>query len=146
MTKPLHLLTNGRTAGFTLVEVLVTIVVMAVGLLGFAALQTVALKSSRTALHHSYATFYAYDIVDCMRVNRAAAIGAAYNFDFHTDPAGGTIAGADMGAWKTALARDLPSGQGKVTVDGQGNTTIEVRWSEGIRSNRTLTFTTQTSL
>ena len=63
MTKPLHLLTNGRTAGFTLVEVLVTIVVMAVGLLGFAALQTVALKSSRTALHHSYATFYVVRIV-----------------------------------------------------------------------------------
>jgi type IV pilus assembly protein PilV len=135
-----------RTGGFTLVEVLVTVVVLALGLLGVAALQTVALKSSRTALYRSYATFYAYDIADSMRVNRAAAVAAAYNLDFANAATGGTVAGDDMAAWKTALDRDLPSGQGKVTVDGQGHALIEVRWSESLQSARTLLFTTQTTL
>jgi type IV pilus assembly protein PilV len=151
MNTYLHSPRGRRTAGFTMIEVLVTVVVMALGLLGFAALQSVALKSNRTSLHRSYATFYAYDIADCMRVNRAAAVAGSYNLDFGTAATGGTIAGDDMAVWKAALARDLPSGEGKVTIDNQGNATIEVQWSEEIRtedvqSARTLNFTTQTSL
>ena len=135
-----------RAAGFTLIEILVTVLVMAMGLLGTAALQAVALKNSRTALQHSYATFYAYDIADCMRANRPAALAGAYNLDFGAPASGSTVAAGDMVAWKAALAQDLPGGQGKVTVQGDGVATIWVRWTEGFQSDRTVTFTTQTTL
>jgi type IV pilus assembly protein PilV len=146
MNKCLYPPRKRHAAGFTLIEVLVTVVVLAVGLLGLAALQAVALKNNRTALYHSYATFYAYDIVDAMRANRAGAIAAGYNFDFDTDAVGGTVAGDDMVAWKAALQQNLPDGKGKVTVDLQGNALIEVRWNEGVEADQTLTFKTQTSL
>jgi len=132
--------------GVTLIEVLITIVVLSLGLMGFAALEVVAMKSDRTALYRSYGTMYAYDIIDCMRANRTAAMAGNYNLDFGTAASGGSIAGNDMGAWKSALAQDLPGGQGKVTVNGKGTAVIEITWREGIESNRTLTFATQTGL
>ena len=140
-----------RIAGFTLIEGLVTVVVLALGLLGFAALQSVALKSNRTALQRSYATFYAYDIADCMRANRAAAVAGSYNLDFGAAATAGTVAGNDLVAWKSALASDLTGGDGKVTVDNAGNATIQIQWSEevnteGTQATRTLNFTTQTKL
>lgn len=144
---------NHRTVrgdqGFSLIEVLVTFVVMAIGLLGLAALQVVALKNNRTALHHSYATFYAADILDAMRANPRAALGLAYNLNWDTPATGGTIAGADMIAWKSALTRDLPSGQGKVTVQANGGALIQIRWKEGYSRDQPdayTTFSTQTSL
>lgn len=133
-------------SGFSMIEVLVTIVVVSLGLLGFAGLQAHSLKSSTIALHRSYATMLAYDIVDCMRANRAAAIGSNYNLGFATPAVGGTVAGDDMVAWKTALTNSLPGGQGQVTVNAQGSVQVDIRWGESINSDRTLTFTTQTSL
>jgi type IV pilus assembly protein PilV len=135
-----------RAGGFTLIEVLVAVVVMSLGLLGVAALQAAALKSSRSALYRSYATFHAYDVADCMRVNRNAAVNAAYNLNFNTAATGGTVAGNDMVAWKAALARDMPGGQGSITVDGNGRALIQVRWNEGVESDRSVLFTTQTTL
>ena len=129
-----------------MIEVLVTIVIVSLGLLGFAGLQMHSLKSNATALHRSYATMLAYDIADCMRVNRAAAIAGNYNLDFATAATSGTVQGDDMVTWKAALASSLPNGQGKITVNAQGDVQIEVRWAENINSNRTLTFITQTSL
>lgn len=146
MNIPLYPLRSRGAAGFTLIEVLITVLVMALGLLGGAALQAVALKNNRTALQHSYAQFYAYEIADCMRANRPAAVAGSYNLDFNSPASGSSIAASDMGTWKAALAQDLPSGEGKVTVQADGAATIWVRWSEGIHADRTVTFTTQTTL
>lgn len=148
MNTPLHQTRIRSIAGFTLIEVLITVVVMALGLLGIAALQTVALKSGRTALHRSYATFYAYDIVDSMRANRPAAVAGNYDLAINAAaPTCGTIVyNCDLRAWRDALARDLPDGTGSVDVDASGSATIQIRWSEGVNTDRTLTFRTQTTL
>ncbi len=121
--------------GVTLIEVLVTVVLVSIGLLGFAGLQAVSLKSNRSALQHSYAAMYSYDIIDCMRANPTAAHAGAYNFAFGSSPSGGTIAGNDMVAWNAALAADLPNGRGKVTVDVQDRATVEICWAEGIAAD-----------
>jgi type IV pilus assembly protein PilV len=55
--------------GFTLIEVLVALLILAVGLLGLAALQTSTLKSNLTAYNHGQATQLLYDIADRMRAN-----------------------------------------------------------------------------
>lgn len=63
-------LTNMKTnTGFTLVEVLVAVVVLAVGLLGLAGLQASSLGNNQSAYTRSLATQLAYDIADRMRAN-----------------------------------------------------------------------------
>ena len=57
--------------GFTLVEVLVTVVIFSVGLLGLAGLQATGIKLNHSSMLRSQATLLAYDIVDCMRANQA---------------------------------------------------------------------------
>jgi len=69
--------------GFTLVEVLVTVVVISVGLLGIAALQTTSLRSNHESYLRTQATAFADDIIDRIRSNRddaasyAVALGAS---------------------------------------------------------------------
>lgn len=67
-----HFMPSGyviKTEGFTLVEVLVAMVIMAVGLLGLASLQAVALKDNQDAFLRSQANFLAYEMSDRMRAN-----------------------------------------------------------------------------
>jgi len=63
-------------AGFTLVEVLVVAVVMAVGLLGGLALLLTGFRASRLAMQRTGAAILATDLADRIRANRSA--GTAY--------------------------------------------------------------------
>jgi type IV pilus assembly protein PilV len=53
--------------GVTLIEVLVTLVVISIGLLGVAAMQGLALSNAHGAHHHTLATTIAYDALDRAR-------------------------------------------------------------------------------
>lgn len=63
---------NRRQAGFTLVEAMVSVLILSLGLLGVAALQTKSLSSGFTASQRSQAILAAGDIADRMRSNRVA--------------------------------------------------------------------------
>lgn len=58
-----------KTKGFTLVEVLVSMVILSVGLLGLASLQSLALKDNQDAYLRSQANFLAYEMNDRLRAN-----------------------------------------------------------------------------
>lgn len=60
-----------RVAGFTLVEVMVTVFVVAIGLLSAAALQAVSKKAAFDAVQRSSANALAQDLIERMRGNRA---------------------------------------------------------------------------
>ena len=55
--------------GFTLVEVLVAMVILAIGLLGLASLQAIALKDNQDAYLRSQANLLAYEMSDRIRAN-----------------------------------------------------------------------------
>lgn len=139
-----------RQRGFSLIEILVTIVVVALGLLGFAGLQAYSLKSNRTALQRSYATMMAYDIADCMRVNRNRALAGDYNLGFAAPATSGSVAGDDMVAWKASISTNLPNGQGRISrpIGKPSNFfLIEIRWDENVDDNITIApFKLETSL
>lgn len=134
--------------GFTLLEVLVTMVVLALGLLGYAGLQMASLKNSASAYQRSQATILAYDLIDRMRVNRTQAVAGAYNITFGAVPSATGIAGDDLVAWKQLLENALPSGEASITVDGTGNTLITIRWADkrDRSASANSTFNTQTVL
>lgn len=64
--------------GFSLFEVLITVVVVSIGLLGLAGLQFAGLRASNQAQEHTIATHLAQDAIERIRANQAAGVGA-YN-------------------------------------------------------------------
>ncbi|WP_312960350.1 type IV pilus modification protein PilV [Stutzerimonas nitrititolerans] len=122
-----------KEAGATLIEVLVAMVVLAIGLLGLAGLQTTSIQSNHSAYYRSQATLLAGDLADRMRANRTEALTNAYVIDFPTssttNSVTGTSAKKDIAEWLNQLAQTLPEGTGKVEKDGT-LVTISVRWND----------------
>lgn len=123
-----------KETGATLIEVLVAMVILAIGLLGLAGLQATSIQSNHSAYYRSQATILASDLADRMRANRNEALTNAYLIDFPTssksnDEDSGTSAQKDIAAWLNQLARTLPNGTGKVE---KNNTlvTISIRWND----------------
>jgi type IV pilus assembly protein PilV len=134
--------TPNSCRGFTLLEVMVALLVLSIGLLGLAALQTTALRANHEALMRTQATELAYDITDRMRANPVGVTAGDYVIDSATDVViakscdaedctTAEMATFDLGQWKTTLAL-LPGGQGEVTQNaGPPLThTVTIRWDE----------------
>lgn len=68
---------EGRQQGVTLIEVLISVLILAVGLLGAAAIQLNALKYTDSSLRSSQASFIAYDMMDRIRANPDAVANYA---------------------------------------------------------------------
>lgn len=134
--------------GFTLLEVLVTMVILSLGLLGFAGLQMASLKNSASAYQRTQATILAYDIIDRMRANRVQAVAGAYNIAIGSPPASAGVAGDDLVDWKDLIENALPGGDAAINVDGTGNALISIEWSDkrDRSASGSLTFNTQTVL
>ena len=146
--------------GFSLVEILVSIFISSVGLLGFAALQGASLKYNHNAYVRSQAILLAYDMADRIRANRSGAENDQYDIintpiishscnEDDTDPGsvpspGGCtpdqMAEYDAYRWRNDVSTYLPSGIG--TVDGDGtNFDITVNWQDkGVAGNEAQTF------
>lgn len=128
---------RGQQGGASLIEVLVSAMVLSVGLLGLASLQATSLHFNVSALHRSAATDLAYDITDRMRANRTAALDGAYDGQAfaETPPAcaevtlTGTRAQRDLQAWSTQLACQLPQGTGAIERT-DAVVTVRIQWDD----------------
>ncbi len=121
-----------RMAGFNLIEVMIAVVLLSVGLLGMALLQTTALRAGQSANERTTATMLSHKLLDMARANRQQA--ASYNLIRPEDfiAAGDGRAGicaadavpptpqwqADRDSWVCAARRALPDAEGSVTVSG----------------------------
>ncbi len=121
-------------SGVTLVEVLVVILILAIGLLGLAAMQAYALKMNNGAYFNTQATFAIYEILDQIRANKdnAANYTIAMTADPETSPS--TLAKKDVKEWVENLADSLPEGDGALNVTvSSGVVTVNaiVQWQDG---------------
>ena len=118
-----------RDSGFSIIEVLVALLVLAIGLLGLAALQAQGLRFNHDAYVRTQATQLAYDIIDRMRANRANA-GAYMAGDpgIGCDPTDASI-NMDLSCWYESLDAALPGGDGVITANATANFfDVTVRW------------------
>jgi type IV pilus assembly protein PilV len=132
-------------SGFTLVEVLVVVVVMAVGLLGGVFLLLTGFRASRSAMQQTGAANLAADLGDRIRANQDA--GAAYALDAGTvlappaklclSPAecdSRDVAAHDLYEWQQAAMAALPAARTSVQVapaDGPSENVylIQIEWT-----------------
>lgn len=125
--------------GMSLIEVLVAVLVLAVGMLGVAAMQALALRGGQGSLESSQAVMAANSIIEAMRANRANAAGYVYNgiATCGTVPAAGTsLAGNDLNNWVTRLKDTIGTGAatdittcGSISAAG-GIYTVTVQWDD----------------
>jgi type IV pilus assembly protein PilV len=142
--------------GSSLIEVLVTILIVSFGLLGVAGIIVNALKDSHSSYGRSQASWLALDIIDRMRANRSVAQTSTSPYALTIDaatPTGTTVALKDLIAWRGALASALPAGTGSVAITPISGTkiftvTVTVRWddSRAQGGSSIQTFSTQTQL
>ena len=119
-----------RQAGVSLIEVLVSALVISIGLVGVAGLQVASMKNNQSAFMRSQATALAYDLADRMRSNRIGAISNFYDASKASLTTGcASTAGCsaqdlaehEMAEWSAAISTHLPMGAGIVCIDSTPN-------------------------
>lgn len=128
--------------GYSLIEVMIAVLVMAIGLLGIAAMQTAALRNSQSSLERSQAVISAYTVLDAMRANRDAALAGSYNTSgFQCDTDGtGSLAAVDRAEWIRGWRSTLNATDGDEAACGSidcdnGICEIALRWDDSRASN-----------
>ncbi len=110
-------------AGFTLLEVLVTVVILSLGMLGVAGVLLLVHKNNASSYMEQQAVQEAYDILDRMRANRSAAIHRKYDAtpptSAPTNCSSGTCSPAQMASydlwqWNSTLTSSLPAASASI--------------------------------
>lgn len=98
-----------KQRGVGLLEVLISVLILAVGLLGLAGLQAQALKTNHSSFQRSQAVMLSYVIIDSMRADMASAIAGGYNLNAPVCVIGpaGILADNNKRRWFQALKANL---------------------------------------
>ena len=140
---------KNKQLGATILEIMVSLFIMAIGLLGLASLQINAMKFEKGSSERAEASMAAYDISERIRANPSNALvdylyQTEYNLSYkaaHTVPntcdlsncLPNQIAQNDRGNWLISLQRKLTGGTGFISVvAGAARPTLEVAilWNE----------------
>lgn len=135
-----HLLKRNACKGFSLLEVLITILVVSFGLLGMAALIVSGARSNNVAHYRSIASKQTEDIADRMRANLAGVLAGSYDSlsasipgdipDCQTATCTETqMATFDHAQWNTANSILLPDGKGTVTGTLATGFEVNMMWT-----------------
>jgi type IV pilus assembly protein PilV len=135
-----------RTRGFTLIEVLVSLLILAIGVLGIIALQFKGLRYSYDANVRSQVTFLANDIADKMRLNKANAPAYVANYtvdDAHVPCVYATASDAanDLNCWHDFVDWALPpASTANITGPVGGLYTVALAWQDREGEIHTVTY------
>lgn len=139
-----------RSSGLSLIEVLVSMVISAIGLMGLIGMQVGVMRSAKSAHLQSAANLLAADLADRMRANAAghrapltyaSAAGATWASVAGSSPAVKDCAAEprctaterireDLAAWQRAIAAALPQGGGLVLGSADAGYQVVIGWRE----------------
>lgn len=99
--------------GFSMIEVLVAVLILAIGLLGVAGTQLLSMQQTSNANTRSTATLYAQDLIERVRSNGGTALSAS-----------------ELDGFEALLQRDLgPDADVSLDVDGD-TAEVVINWQE----------------
>ena len=119
-------------AGATLIEVLVSVLVLSIGLFGAAALQISAMRNNQSSYEHAQMTVLTQGMLESMRTNLAGVAAGQYEMATWTctAPAAGTLAATDLAQWiANVQAQVNPGACGRITCTGR-DCTVGIRWDD----------------
>jgi type IV pilus assembly protein PilV len=131
-----------KQAGLTMIEVLITLLIVSFGLLGVGALQLMSLQVNQGANQRTQAALLATSVLDVIRGNRPNAIRYARAFGDSAPAANSALVWeSDMAGIVNQLQAVLPGGELEVLVVPAPTTnnkpffdvSVTVRWSESDR-------------
>lgn len=137
-----------KQTGLSLIEILVTVLIVNFGILGLSKLQLTNLKSINNSILSLNASFYAESLVDKLQGNSdyAKSSNSAYVLADFTDTPSSQASSAvcissscsaanlaiyDMNTWLYKIKTRFPKGKAKITKADTGSTTmytIEIQW------------------
>lgn len=138
-----------NSAGFTLLEVMVAMVIFSIGLLGLAGIQAVALQNNNSAFTRTVSMQLAYNMADVLRASTDNEGNVSSTFDGITTAIPGTapssciqksgggapnctsstLASFEVYHWKKRIEKELPSGLGTITKNSDVYT-ITIMWDD----------------
>lgn len=124
-TRPLK-----KQRGAGLIEILVSVVILAVGLTGIASMQVRSIKNNVSALEHSIAVIQAQSMADVLAISRPKALAGDFNFaadkDVPNDP---HFVHSSIRQWRTSI-QNLLGTEAKGSINCTAITcTIIVQWN-----------------
>jgi type IV pilus assembly protein PilV len=151
-----------KQRGMGMIEILMAVLITAIGLIGITGMQAVSLKNNLSALNRSNAIFLTGTIVDRIRANPSVSyetdlgvgpLTALNSCSLSTDTcAPSAIATLNIAQWKCSLGgypvNDncrpdptqlglyivpiMPDAQGEITLDGSGDYVITIQWTDRV--------------
>jgi type IV pilus assembly protein PilV len=122
-------------SGVSLIEVLISVLVVSIGLLGAAAMQATAVRNNQGSYERTQVTLLTQSIFDAMRGNNNGT--AAANGDYNlasmtcTAPSGATLAASDLSNWISALKSQIGSTAcGQVNCSASRSCTVTIQWND----------------
>lgn len=112
----MHVLSRKYEAGVSLIEILITMTILAFGLLGIAGLQTSSVANTYTSYQYGQAAVLAQSMLEKLRANRTATLAGTYNLSVGTAPTAPTkdcsavtcspteLAAWDLAVWYSMIA------------------------------------------
>lgn len=127
-----------RHRGAGLIEVLVAVLILALGLLGMAGLQAHAIKKNQSAYARGQAVMLSYYILDALRADSAGAKAGTYDTSASGICSGTAITGTSLPDntrkdWIDSLHENLGDSDetcGVIDCDVDGMCTITIQWND----------------
>lgn len=120
---------GNRQRGVGLLEVMISVLILAVGMLGIAAMQSITLKNTGSSAARTQAALQVYSMMDILRANRNDL--SSYNTNIYTEGTGSGAAGT-LAGWLDSLKTTVsPDAKGRVVCNPDTMTcSVGVQWSD----------------
>ena len=119
-----------KMKGVGLIEVLITVLVLAIGLLGLAGLQLSALQNNQSSYERSQGIVQSYTIIEAIRADTESAKSGRFNIAIDDDATGSNFPANALQTWREQLTQNLgEEATGSVNCT---NTmcTVTIRWDD----------------
>ncbi|MDD5388419.1 MAG: type IV pilus modification protein PilV [Gallionellaceae bacterium] len=122
-----------RQSGLTLLEIMITVVILSLGLLGLAGLQMTGLKNNRNAYYNTVAAQVGQDLAERIKADQTGAAGTGYDArSIDADKSKCAVSNPLFADRAACLAAALPGGQARVTkrTDTPKTFFVALRWTD----------------